>query len=358
MALGASFFVVSAEAQQLTFEPLGIPTGRGGSWAHGMSADGTVVTGVTNTNPKWRGFRWTRAEGLVDLPGLSDFTDQTWATGVSADGSSIVGTAYAAQGSVAVRWRSDSTIPLEPPIVGMTNSGAVSASSDGGIIAGNDGARAFRWTAPTGRINLPPLPGPFVPRVWGMSNDGSVIVGVDDFQTRSWTWTPSTGTQLFGNYPGAASTSVRSVSADGRYIIGSYTSDGLVSVGYRWSADEGFESLGPSSLVRLASIACSANGSVIVGYGELPDGHGRPFVWTEGQGMQDLFTILLSAGLPVAGWKELEAHAISADGLTIAGDGINPDGEHEAWIAAIPGPGVAGVFLVSAVFMVRRHRPC
>jgi hypothetical protein len=41
-------------------------------------------------------------------------------------------------------------------------------------------------------------------------------------------------------------------------------------------------------------------------------------------------------GLDLTGWTLTSAAGISDDGLTIMGNGVNPDGKSEAWIAVLP----------------------
>ena len=49
--------------------------------------------------------------------------------------------------------------------------------------------------------------------------------------------------------------------------------------------------------------------------------------------MVSLKETLIGAGLDVSGWSLTSANAISADGFTIFGNGINPAGQTEAWVA-------------------------
>ena len=55
--------------------------------------------------------------------------------------------------------------------------------------------------------------------------------------------------------------------------------------------------------------------------------------------MRELKAVLETEfGLDLDGWELQSARGISANGLVIAGQGINPDGEYEAWIATLPEP--------------------
>ena len=55
--------------------------------------------------------------------------------------------------------------------------------------------------------------------------------------------------------------------------------------------------------------------------------------------MVDLNTSLPTLGpqiaLDITGWTLIEAHAISTDGFTIVGYGLNETGEPEAWVARL-----------------------
>jgi len=72
--------------------------------------------------------------------------------------------------------------------------------------------------------------------------------------------------------------------------------------------------------------------------------------------MRNLRTILVAKGQDLTDWVLSEALAISDDGLTIAGNGTNPSGESEAWIAtlstAVPSFAGRGLFAITAILML------
>jgi hypothetical protein len=47
--------------------------------------------------------------------------------------------------------------------------------------------------------------------------------------------------------------------------------------------------------------------------------------------------LLNASGVVVAGWQLTYAHGTSQDGRVIVGEGINPSGQPEGWIAVLPG---------------------
>ena len=60
-------------------------------------------------------------------------------------------------------------------------------------------------------------------------------------------------------------------------------------------------------------------------------------------GMRNLRSVLMEEfGLDLEGWRLESAVAISADGQTIAGNGTNPAGQAEGWIAVVPRQDIEG----------------
>jgi len=92
--------------------------------------------------------------------------------------------------------------------------------------------------------------------------------------------------------------------------------------------------------------AVSGDGSIVVGHSATEDfeisrdmvtGESRAFMWDAEHGLQNLKTVLGEGyHANVSGWQLLEAIGISADGCTIVGNGVNPQGDIEPWMAVIP----------------------
>jgi hypothetical protein len=77
----------------------------------------------------------------------------------------------------------------------------------------------------------------------------------------------------------------------------------------------------------------SADGSVIVGTSQ-----GQAFVWTTDWGIWPLQYILetrYGLGSALAGWQLTTVKSISADGMTVAGVGLNPSNQVQAWVAHV-----------------------
>jgi probable HAF family extracellular repeat protein len=147
------------------------------------------------------------------------------------------------------------------------------------------------------------------------------------------------------------------VSADGSTVVGySYSASGYEA--FRWTSASGMDGLGDLAGGSFYSYAygVSADGSTVVGGGISASGN-RAFIWDERNGMQNLRDVLINDyGLDLTGWTLRTAYGISDDGLTIVGDGLNPDGYGEAWIATIPEPGTLFLFGLGALGLIRKHR--
>lgn len=85
------------------------------------------------------------------------------------------------------------------------------------------------------------------------------------------------------------------------------------------------------------SLHISNDGNTIVGPFNRGSGN-EPFIWTASHDFQTLPDVLREVGLNAStrGWQFQKIAWMSKSGRTIAGEGINPKGNHESWIVFLP----------------------
>lgn len=161
-----------------------------------------------------------------------------------------------------------------------------------------------------------------------------------------------------GDLPGGLfSSQGRAASADGSVVVGWSTSASSADEAFRWEAGV-MTALGdlPGGHFSSHAFGVSADGSVVVGQSVSASGS-EAFIWEGDNGIRSLKNILVGDfGLDLAGWDLTGARGISADGLTIVGSGINPDGNPEGWIATIPEPCTLFLLALGTVALRRRRR--
>jgi probable HAF family extracellular repeat protein len=305
-----------------------------------VSGDGAVVVGVSELNygsSVGQAFRWAAGSGMVGLGYLPGGTNDS-PVAVSSNGSVIIGTSYSASGSQAFRWAAGSGMVGLGYLPGGTNSSPSCLSADGSVIVGTSysasGSQTFRWTAGSGMVGLGNLPGGTNISAAGLSADGSVIVGTSHSASgdQAFRWTAASGMVGLGYLPGDTNSEATAVSADGSIIVGT-SSSAIKDRAFRWTAGLGMVALGTNN----SGASCvSSEGSVIIGY--LENGM---FRWTAGSGLQNLQDFLVANGADPESLYigELETAVISADGNTVFGYGIDDpiDDDIFHYVATIPG---------------------
>ena len=336
------------QATAMTFTPLeDLPGGSFFSRAFGVSADGSVVVGQSNSSSGlFEPFRWTSNGGMVglgDLPGGS-FSDDDNEPIVSANGSVVVGQSNSSSGFEAFRWTNEGGMVGLGDLPGGTfASSAWGVSADGSVVVGASnsasGDEAFRWTSGGGMVGLGYLPGgSSFSSSEDVSADGSVIVGASNSASglEAFRWTSDGGMVGLGDLPGGSFASVADgVSADGLVVVGFGNLDETASEAFRWTSEGGMIGLGdlPGGLFSSFAHEANADGSVVVGEGNTASGS-EAFRWTSESGMQNLRELLIAGGATgLTGWNLTHARAVSADGRVIVGYGTNPRGQTEGWIA-------------------------
>jgi probable HAF family extracellular repeat protein len=324
---------------------------KGGAAAQAISADGSVVVGVSDG----RVFRWSPAQGLTYLSPQD--TLHTFYAGVSADGSTIVSTVADATGLFsAARWDeqgngwqtlgglSDQTSPD-----GAEISSGWGVSGDGSTVVGlgwhtDYKAEAFQWTEATGMVGLG-QPANRSSRASAISADVSTVVGFYEDPAhgnrRPVRWVNGGQPDLFlgSDLPGEAT----AANSDGSVIVGAASLTGSGNHAFLYSDANGVQDLGiigddPFGFSQSVANGVSNNSTVVGWVGDIFNSSPQGFVWTPGGGMVFVNDYLAAQGVTVPDeWYIISVTAISADGKTMGGQAINLNRvAYAGWIATIP----------------------
>jgi len=351
---GAVVPLASGQATGGSFQGLGdLPGGTFFSHAWDMSMDGTTVTGSSDSG-YGQAFHWTQAGSMVGLPPLpGDPGCCSDGDGLSRDGLIVAG--YS--GSEACRWTIDSSSGgwvaegLGDLIGGSFSSKAYAMSYDGQVVVGegssSKGTEAFRWTANDGMVGLGDLPGGrFFSQAMGCSENGSVVVGQGNVKNggAAFRWTASKGMVNLGVLPKRKFSAAWACSGDGSVVVGQSWGGGQQTAweeAFRWTAATGMKGLGdlPGGIAYSEADGVSPDGSIVVGGSASADGI-EAFIWDANKGMRRVADYLAASSVEVpAGWTLRYANSITVNSetrvVTISGVGINPEGNTEAWIAAV-----------------------
>jgi hypothetical protein len=188
--------------------------------------------------------------------------------------------------------------------------------------------QTFKWTEESGLVVFEDSP--ILVAGGAISDDASFVVGFgpQSFRGGVW-WSESEGMQPLGfRFP-------NDISGDGTVVVGA-DGEGANRV-IRWTQGTGPVDIGISPGVSGKAFATNRDGSAVVGqYVFKPDYSGDwAFVWTAATGMKSIRALLEAQGINLNGWRLQYAVGVSDDGTVIAGEGVNPEGAGEAWIATL-----------------------
>ena len=327
--------------------PYFLPSGAN-TTAIAVSTDGSVVVGNVINQASGGPFRWTQSSGpvlLLDSAGHI-LGDTYLATDVSGDGFTIVGSDTSTDGQ-AFRWAGGvaATIPeLGSPIT----STASSVSANGSIIAGDISTSSQSggyWLSGSNlEIISAPNPNQTV-AVTAMSADGSVVagnLGGGSGTSIAFQWNSGSGslTQLPGN--SGLNSQATAVSPDGSVVVGGkVVSSNGPTVPFEWTNGMVTTLALPAGFVYGTATGVSNDGGPFVGYmaatnNDFYNNKTVAFIWTQSGGIQDLEQVLSNSdglGSSLAKWTLTQATAITSDENVIVGNGIDPQGQEEGWIA-------------------------
>lgn len=330
-----------------------LPGGEYQSAAFDVNADGTILVGHSTAAAGREAILWTPAAGLVSLGGTSS---AAW--GIDSAGEVIAGESVNDESHmVAARW-----IGGQGPQL-LTVGGQLSAfdipfvahalgvSGDGHLVVG--------WVQPytgllpfgdTWQVGQDDNPGSLLDGFFTAANqDGSVLVGyrlaskyfVVNCATRNGQCLPYPFAPARCLAPPSCSSKAFDVSLDGTVTVGSaYIEADDEGAAVAWSVDDSgaVSTMTLSSHRQAAALSVSGDGRVIVGYDQYSADASSAAAaarWTDGNS-QSIAELLAASGLDMSGWTLTAAHGVSYDGRVIVGEGVNPNGDPEGWIAVIP----------------------
>jgi probable HAF family extracellular repeat protein len=288
---------------------------------YGVANTGRVVGYSHSTNGAEAFYRdpTTATQPMGDLSGGAFWRV---AYGISMDQDVVVGRSYTEAGIEAFHWTEHTGMTsLKVALGNPVASAASGISPDGVFVIGSvdfsstQGGEGYYWSAETGIERIGKLPsdgGRNYSTPTAVTNQASMIVGESNGE--AFRWTRDSGIEGLGfleSIPDGEQSHATDVSADGKIVVG-------------WS---------------LSSIG-----------NRTEDGEKTAFVWTEETGMVALEEVLIANGLAADGWILRSANGISADGTMIVGEGQNPDGNNEAFL--LTGFSVENIFLVTRAAIV------
>lgn len=319
-----------------TFTPLGMPGANPGTG----TADGSKLVGIIGFGEM---FYWTHAEGVVDIGGGCS----SGRIAISGDGSTIVGCTVDENGKdVAAKWTGGTSwlslgaVPGAVPCdFGLSSTWGI--NYDGSTSVGLSylpqqcRAHAASWDVAAGgpAADLGSMvPGAYS-RANGISGDAHTIVGWQDDEVgqregaiwvdgvEQWLLTPA------GDHVGE----IEAANFDATTLVGSGYPFGQQNTAWVWTSRKGFTGI-TSDPIHPFNVATGASddGSVVVGVARTYQGDASGWVYNKGK-----FTYLidyLSKKKLAPGWSITSVNYVSADGTTLAGQGINPAGQSEGFI--------------------------
>lgn len=126
-----------------------------------------------------------------------------------------------------------------------------------------------------------------------------------------------------------------------------------------WREGVGMAVVGlPPGAHSVDAAAMSYDGQTVVGTA-LGSGGIRAYMWSADLGMVDLQALIAASGVDLSDWQLQRATGVSADGLTIVGQGlhrVNSEWFDQSWIVTIPAPSAIAILAGASVLTVLRRR--
>lgn len=341
-----------AGSDDATFLPLGHVPGSTFSQATSVSNDGQFVGGHSATDTGFAPIIWdgTSPNELTIPAGFED--GGAYVNAISGDGQSAVAIGPGPAGFRGIRWAPSGTPHILETAPG-TFSSFNAINYDGTAAGGFTNQDLFTmasdaviWTSEDGEIIIGDLPGGnHEGSMTAVSDDGLRFAGYGSDSTvrRPVTWTADTGYQVLPDPDGSPATGLAiEISSNGSVVVGALEA-GMNTTPAFWIDGGNAQTINLWEGYAVGEAADVVDdGSIVVGQWRetsFSDELGSlAFIWDAENGARPLQDVLADEyGIDVADWTLNTAAAITPDGLTIAGAGVNPEGNLEAYKVHLPG---------------------
>ncbi len=229
---------------------------------------------------------------------------------------------------------------MPPALSSEKSSTGIAISEDGSVIAG-DVNNTYGYQLTGSNLDIFTQTTPFTDygtEVTTMSANGGVIAGwyfgAASGSEYAFQWTNGTFTTI----PDTTMNSrAAAISADGSVVVGQLNYSSAYPQAFSWTQGSVTELPLPAGFGASVANGVSNNGSAIVGSMGVSDlNYSTAFIWDQANGTQNLKQVLTTdygLGTALAGWTLTDATAITPNGNTIVGTGIDPQHNAESWIA-------------------------
>jgi len=351
------------------FQPIGPPSGQGAVVARAVSADGRVVVGhLTDGMGFAKPFIWTveaATRGPMPLPiPISLRPDlNVYATAVSGDGTRWAGY-YQGTSAMDFPRPLGGTLTMSAELAtpsGGRGGNPFDIDATGGKVVGvffdstNTFSHAGQWTSPASPVT--PLPNPLgmnlAAAAGAVTRDGAIVTGTAKDNAGgvlvvSWVDDPDVTappTRRF-SMMGVTNADVHGLSSDGMLAVGTILDTANANFAFATENGNAINVAPMNGAVFAHSNAwdTSDDGNVTVGDVLLPMSGttvAQACIWTRNQGITSykgtVVDALRSTNVILPnGWQLTAAYGVSADGKTLVGSAVDPQGIPAGYVARLP----------------------
>lgn len=321
-----------------------------------MSEDGGAVAGIAKATDKGKleggQFLWTEADGYLALAGSATWPEGAEVVGLSADGETVIGQTTGTAPHTVFRWTVADGVDELGSLPDADDCFVDQVAAGGDAIFGRcqdetQQGRAFRWTEPTGLVELQSNDCSLV-AVMKASRDGTaaygtVRCGADPIDFGRWSATSGTVEIATSSGFRVPPHSVGTID-DGSVAFGVLLSSGSPFLQDGANGSRAFRFTTSAGLALLPTLpshgfssayAADENGAAVVGRSGVENGASKAVLWSDGLAL-DIAAYVVSKGVDLNGLELQSAERVARRGDAVLVQGIaNQQSRGGVWFAKI-----------------------